>query len=154
MLFFSMAYSINAITLIFFYIRIIKIFTSTNLESRASKIGSIFGIISSIAIIGIIFTPADILYGPHWMFVFIGYPSIFFMGVGYMITLHINDKIQKSFSYLFGILIIIFFIALMIGLIGISINRTIMVIGQKIMRIVLLIAYCILVQNVWDLKEE
>jgi hypothetical protein len=152
MILFSLAYGINAITLIFFYIAAINIFKSTSLESRAIKIGSLFGILSSIAIIGIIFTPADILYGPHWIFVFIAYPSIFFMGVAYSITLYLQDKVQKSLSYIFAILIIIFFIALIIGLIGISANRGIMVIGQKIMRIVLLIDYCILVYCAWSLE--
>ncbi len=154
MILFSLAYGINAITMVFFYITAINIFKSTNIESKASKIGSIFGVISSIAIIGIIFTPADILYGPHWIFVFIGYPSIFFMGVAYSITIYIDENISKSISYIFGFLIILFFIALMVGLIGISASRKIMVIGQKIMRIVLLINYCILIYCAFNLEKK
>ena len=74
---FSFAYGINAITMVLFYLVFIHKFDGEDLSAKTSKIGSWFGIISSIAIIGIIFSPADILNGPHWIFVYIGYPSIF-----------------------------------------------------------------------------
>jgi hypothetical protein len=51
--------------------------------------------ISSIAFIGILFTPADIINGPHWIFGFIGYPSILIMGVCYSIVLISSDKFTK-----------------------------------------------------------
>lgn len=128
-------------------------FEGAKLESKTSKIGTCFGVLSSIAIIGIIFTPADILNVPHWIFVYIGYPSIFLMGVSYSITLFLSDKFSKRFGYIFTVLFIIFFLALMVGLIGIVASRTIMVIGQKIMRFALLIDFTILFYGVWKLEE-
>ena len=154
MTFFSFAYEINAITMILFYLVFMHKFDGEDLPAKTSKIGSWFGIISSIAIIGILFTPADILNGPHWIFVYIGYPSIFLMGVFYSITLFISDKFSRSFGLIFALLFIIFFIALLVGLIGITVSRTIMVIGQKIMRIVLLIDLSILIYGAWRLEES
>jgi hypothetical protein len=153
MILFSFAYGIHAITMILFYLVFLNNFKGRKSESKMSKIGSCFGILSSIAIIGIIFTPADIFYVPHWIFVFIGYPSIFLMGLFYTIILFLSDKFSKSLVYIFTILFIIFFVALLIGLIGIAASRTIMVIGQKIMRIALLIDLSILIYGTWNLEK-
>ncbi|MFX1569903.1 MAG: hypothetical protein ACFFCV_16235 [Promethearchaeota archaeon] len=154
MIFFSFAYGINAITMILFYLVFKNKFEGEDLPVKTSKIGSWFGTISSIAIIGILFTPADILNGPHWIFVYIGYPSIFLMGIFYSATLFISNKFSRNFGFIFTILFVIFFIALLVGLIGITISRTIMVIGQKIMRIVLLIDLSILIYGVWRIEEH
>ncbi len=151
---FSFAYGIHAITMILFYLVFMHKFEVGKLESKTGKIGSCFGVLSSIAIIGIIFTPADILNVPHWIFVYIGYPSLFLMGLFYSITLFLSDKFSKNFGYIFTMLFIIFFVALLVGLIGISASRTIMVIGQKIMRIALLIDLSILIYGVWKLEEK
>ena len=151
---FSFAYGINAITMILFYLVFMHKFDVEDLPAKTSKIGSWFGIISSIALIGIIFTPADILNGPHWIFVYIGYPSIFLMGLFYSITLFITDKFSRIFGLIFALLFIILFIALLLCLIGIMFSRTIMVIGQKIMRIVLLIDWSILIFGTWKLEEN
>ncbi|MFX0001157.1 MAG: hypothetical protein ACFE9Q_10435 [Candidatus Hodarchaeota archaeon] len=154
MILFSFAYGIHATTMIFFYLVFMQKFEGEKLEGKTCKIGSFFGVLSSIAIIGIIFTPADIFYVPHWIFVFIGYPSIFLMGLFYSITLFLSNYFSKNFSYIFTICLIVFFVALLVGLIGISISRTIMVIGQKIMRIALLIDLSILIYGAWKLEEK
>jgi len=132
MILFTLAYGTQVITMIPFYIRFMHIFTEEgNIELKFSKIGSYFGIISSIAFIGILFTPADLLNGPHWVFVFIGYPSILLMGIFYSIALILSDRFSKIFACIFSGVYIIYFIALLVGLIGISFSRTIMVIGKK-----------------------
>ena len=154
MILFSLAYGIHAITMIPFYLQVIKFFSDRNFEYKTSKIGSFFGILASVAIIGIIFTPADILNTPHWIFVYIGYPSLFLMGITYSITLFLSEKFTRNFSYAFIMLFFIFFIALMVGLIGISTSRIIMVIGQKIMRIALLIDLIILIYGIWKLEQN
>ncbi len=151
---FSFAYGIHAITMILFYLVFMHKFEVGTLEIKTSKIGSYFGVLSSIAIIGIIFAPADILNVPHWIFVYIGYPSLFLMGFFYSITLFLSDKFSKNFGYIFTMFFIIFFVALLVGLIGISASRTIMVIEQKIMRIFLLIDLSILIYGAWKLEEK
>ncbi len=154
MIFFSFAYGIHAITMILFYLVIMDIFKGSKLESKTSKIGSYFGVLSSIAIIGIIFTPADIFYVHHWIFVYIGYPSLFLMGISYSITLFLSDKFSKNLGCIFTMFFFIFFVTLLVGLIGVSASRSIMVIGQKIMRIALLIDLSILIYGVWKLEEK
>ena len=116
------------------------------------RIGLFFGILSSIAIIGIIFTPADILYVGHWIFVYIGYPSILLMGISYSVLLFLNGNFNKRYAYTFSILILIFFVALLTGLIGITASRIIMVIAQKIMRIAILVSFSILIYSSWKFK--
>ncbi len=154
MILFTLAYGIQVISMIPFYIRFMNIFSEGNIERKFSKIGSYFGIISSIAFIGILFTPADLLNGPHWFFVFIGYPSILVMGIFYSIVLILNDRFSKIFAYIFTGVYIIYFVALLVGLIGISFSRTIMVIGQKILTFALLVDFSILIYSVWNLKEN
>ena len=152
MILFSLAYGLHAITMVPFYIVFSKFFRTSDLEKKVSKIGLFFGILSSIAIIGIIFTPADILYIGHWIFVYIGYPSILLLGISYSILLFISKKFPRSYTYAFTVLLLIFFIALLTGLIGIAASRTIMVIAQKIMRIAILASFSIIIYATWRIK--
>ena len=159
MILFSLAYGLHAITMVPFYIVFSKFFRNSDLEKRVSKIGLFFGIIvwenfspKRIAIIGIIFTPADILYIGHWIFVYIGYPSILLLGISYSILLFISKKFPRSYTYAFTVLLLIFFIALLTGLIGIAASRTIMVIAQKIMRIAILASFSIIIYATWRIK--
>jgi hypothetical protein len=154
MILFTLAYGTQIITIIPFYLKFIRIFLESKIEMKISKIGSYFGITSSVAFIGILFTPADILNEAHWVFVFIGYPSILIMGVCYSVTIILSDKFNKMIKYVFTAIFIIFFIALLVGLIGVSFNRTIMVIGQKIMTFALLIDFSILIYSAWNLHEN
>jgi hypothetical protein len=153
MILFSLAYGLHAITMVPFYFLFSNIFRNNDLEKKVSKIGLFFGILSSIAIIGIIFTPADILYVGHWIFVYIGYPSLLFLGISNSIILFLNKKFTRIFAYAFIVLILIFFVALLTGLIGITASRTIMVIAQKIMRIAILASFSILIYATWKYKS-
>ncbi len=153
MILFTFAYAIHIITLIPFYFKFMKIFSESGLEVKTSKIGSYFGIISSIAFVGILFTPADILNSVHWIFVFIGYPSLLIMGIFYSITLYLSAQFSKKFVYIFIVIFIVYLISLLIGLIGMSFSRNIMVIGQKIMRLALLLDFSLLIYGAWKIKE-
>ena len=152
MILFSLAYGLHAILMIPFYFMFSNFFNNNNIEIKVGRIGLFFGILSSIAIIGIIFTPADILYVGHWIFVYIGYPSILLMGISYSVLLFLNGNFNKRYAYTFSILILIFFVALLTGLIGITVSRTIMVIAQKIMRIAILVSFSILIYSSWKFK--
>ncbi len=154
MVLFTFAFGIQVISVIPFYLKFMNLFQDIKLERKASTIGSYFGIISSIAFIGVLFTPADILSGPHWIFVFIGYPSTLIMGICYSIVLILSDKFNKIFAFVFTAILIIFFISLLVSLIGISISRTIMVIGQKILTFSLLIDFLILIYKIWNVREN
>jgi hypothetical protein len=149
---FSLAYGLNAIFMVPFYFMFSNFFKNNNTEIKVGRIGLFFGILSSIAIIGIIFTPADILYVGHWIFVYIGYPSILLMGISYSVLLFLNGNFNKRYAYTFSILILIFFVALLTGLIGITASRIIMVIAQKIMRIAILVSFSFLIYGSWKFK--
>ncbi|MFW9829793.1 MAG: hypothetical protein ACFFEY_19625 [Candidatus Thorarchaeota archaeon] len=153
MILFTFAYGIHIITLIPFYLKFMKIFSKSGLKGKTSKIGSYFGIISSIAFVGILFTPSDILNTIHWIFVFIGYPSLLIMGIFYSITLYFSNQFSKKFAYIFIVIIIFYSISLLIGLIGMSFSRNIMIIGQKIMRLALLLDFSLLIYGAWKIKE-
>ncbi|MFX1389011.1 MAG: hypothetical protein ACFE9Z_02995 [Promethearchaeota archaeon] len=152
MILFSFAYGIHIITMIPFYLKFMKIFPQGKLETKTSRIGSYFGIISSIAFIGILFTPADVFYIVHWIFVYVGYPSILLMGIGYSISLFKSGKFSKKFAFVFTVIYLVYFTSLLIGLIGSIFNRNIMVVGQKIMRIALLLDFSLLIFETWKLK--
>ncbi|MFX1401969.1 MAG: hypothetical protein ACFE8V_12080 [Promethearchaeota archaeon] len=152
MILFMFAYGIHSITMIFLYVAFRKQFSGYKFDSKASKIGSYIGILSCIATIGIIFTPADIANTAHWIFVFIGYPSLFLMGVFYSIALILNDKIPKFYGYLIAILSIVFLVTILTGLVGIVFSRDIMVIGQKFARLASSSEYIILIYVSWNLK--
>jgi hypothetical protein len=154
MILFTFAFGIQVISVIPFYLKFMSIFQEIQLEKKVSKIGSYFGIISSIAFIGVLCTPADILNGPHWIFVFLGYPSVLIMGICYSVVLILSDKFTKPFAFIYTVLILIFFVSLLVGLIGISFSRTIMVIGQKILTFSLLIAFLFLIYGVWKLQND
>ncbi len=154
MILFTFAFGIQVISIIPFYLKFLNIFLEGKLELKVSKIGSYFGIISSIALIGVLFTPADILNGPHWIFVFIGYPSILVMGICYSTVLLLSDKFTKAFAYIFSTIFVLIFVSLLVGLIGMSFSRTIMVIGQKIMTFALLFNFSFLIYGAWKVKES
>jgi hypothetical protein len=154
MILFTFAFGVQIISIIPFYVKFMQVFQEIELERKVSKIGSYFGIISSIAFIGVLCTPADILNGPHWIFVFIAYPSVFIMGFSYSVVLFINDKFTRTFALIYTILHLIFFLSLLIGLVGISFSRTIMVIGQKILTFSLLIDFLLLIYGTWKLKND
>ncbi len=76
------------------------------------------------------------------------------MGLFYSATLFIRNKFSRRFGLIFTIFFIIFFVALLVGLIGITFSRTIIIIGQKIIRIGLLIDLSILIYGTWKLEEN
>jgi len=153
MILFSFAYGIHVITMVPYYLLFYAIFKGNSaLDSKIGKIGSLFGILSSIAFIGIIFTPADILHTEHWIFVYIGYPSILLMDIAFAILLIRDERVSKLNSTLFIIFALIFVVAILFGLIGVSVSRTIMVIGQKISRMGIMISYIVLIWTTWKLE--
>jgi len=154
MIFFTIALCLWSFSLIPFFLALLYLFNEVKSEKIPSIIGSIFGIIASISLIGIVFTPADILLGPHMVFVYIRYSSMIFMGISYSITLYLNKEFPNHYTYLFIIFTIIYFIISMMGLVGLAENRTIMVIGQKIGTIATLTCFIIFGYGTWKLGKS
>jgi len=126
---FSIALVLYAILFIPFYLIFPDLFQ--NKELKMAKIGSIFGIIASLSIIGIVFTPIDLLGIAHLIFASIAYLSFSLNGIFYTIALYINKNFPKIYSIIFLTYILVFFIALSTLLIGlIIIEYDIVVIAQ------------------------
>ena len=145
MILFTIAYSSIAVTFLPFYYKFPQIFEKNSSGYKSSFIGSIFGGCASLFFIGVIFTPADILRPPHMVFAFGAYALTFFSMASYSLALHISGNYPKNITYIYIILTITFFVILMVDIIGLGISRTIMVIGQKLGRMVVFLGSIFLI---------
>ena len=153
MILLSSALILFAITTIPFFLALRYFFIEGNIEKKLSTIGSICGIVASISLVGIAFTPADILNGPHMIFVYIRYSSVFAMGVLFSIVMYMNKEFPRQYTYTVIIFTVIFFIISMMGLVGLAMSRTTMVIGQKIGWFATFCCFIILGYGGWKLEK-
>ncbi|NVM16499.1 MAG: hypothetical protein HWN80_02205 [Candidatus Lokiarchaeota archaeon] len=150
----SLALIINGAFYIPFYLLVSNSLSEGKLETLSSKIGAIFGILFSISLIGIAFTPADILYIYHMIFVFIGYISVFLNGVFFTIAFYKNKDFSNTYALIFGIYTIFYFISILLSLIGLLIDRNLMVLFQKLGTFAALIAFLIIGYGFWKFKKS
>ncbi|WP_457557274.1 hypothetical protein [Candidatus Harpocratesius sp.] len=133
---FSLSVIIVGISLIPFFIYIPVKMSSTQRSKIFFWIGSFFGIIASLAYIGIGFTPWDKYLQAHLIFVFIAFPSSFPLAIMYIFGF-INDRIfpKQMALYFVGCSIIIlgYVYLLFFGpMTSTEIGRLIQVVSQKI----------------------
>ena len=134
MVIFTITTSIWGFSLILFFISFRSFFKEQKKLKISSTFGSLFGIVTGMCLIGIAFTPADVLGAPHMFFVYIGYTSILLVGILYTIALYWNQNFPKIYTCTFLIFTIIFFITTLIALVGLGANQELLAIGQKIGR--------------------
>jgi len=132
MVFLSTALIVYAVFFIPFYIIVSKLFSEGKIEKYASKIGCILGVIFSLSYIGIAFTPADVLYLPHMIFVLIGYICAFGMSLFFTIAFFKNKEISKIYVIIFALFTIFYFVTQIIALVRLSSDRNLMVLKQKL----------------------
>ena len=149
MIIFSITLIIWAISIIPFFMALRFSFLQDKLQKKLTSIGLIFGIITGISLIGIAFTPDDILDNFHMIFVYIGYTSLFIAGLLYSIAMYLNKQFPKIFMYLFTIFTVVHFITSMMGLVGLASALTLMVIGQKIGRYTTVVCFAIVSYGMW-----
>jgi len=123
MVLFTAALTFWGLSVIPFFLALRLLFTESKLEKILSTIGSILGVIAGIGLIGIAYTPADILGLLHITFVYIAYLSLFILGVIYSITLFKSKILAKQYAIVFLIWTIIFFFTLSMGIVGQKIGR-------------------------------
>jgi hypothetical protein len=154
MVLFSIAYLGITFGFLPFYYVFPRVFKNGTIQMKCAKLGSIFGYISSIGFFGVVLTPADLLRPPHMILAIIAYACIFFMSLFYSVSLLKSSEFLNSYFYLFVVFSILFFITLMMQLVGDLIaNRIMAVIGQKIGRIAIFITYPILTYKLWKLEK-
>jgi hypothetical protein len=154
MLFFSIAWSVFAITMIPFYLVFPRVFEGEIREKKLAEKGGYLGIIASIAHFGIAFTPLDVFYALHYLFVFIIYPAMLFTIILYSVAINRSKKFSKEYKYAFIFITGLFLLCLILGLVvslatGI---RELMTVCQKIGRISFLIGFSILTIAAWKLE--
>jgi len=155
LVFFSIAYCTIGITMVPFYLVFPRLFDENTLKKKLTKIGAYLGIISSIGFIGVVPTPADILYAPHMLFAILAYAAIFFTMLLYTIALYRSEKFSKGYVYVFMIFTIVFFIFLMMALISLGLDiRALLTIGQKIGRFSIFMGFSILTFGAWKLENK
>ncbi len=111
-------------------------FDPKSLSHILAILGSITGIISAIAYIGIGFTPWDLYLPAHMWFVYTAFTLTLPMVLCYVIALLFQNDIPKKFTQLYaslGIILTLYLILLFFGPTTSSLQgRIIQVIGQKI----------------------
>jgi len=153
MLFLSSALIVFAIFFIPFYLILSKLFSEGKIEKYASKIGAILGIIFSLSYIGIAFTPADVLYMPHMIFVLIGYICAFVMSVCYTIAFFKNKEFSNSYAIIFALFTIFYFVTQIIAIVGLSSDRNLMVLMQKLGTFVSIGVFFIIGYGIWKFEK-
>ena len=123
MVLFTAALTFWGLSVIPFFLALRLLFTESKFEKLLSTVGSILGVIAGIGLIGIAYTPADILGLLHITFVYIAYLSLFILGVIYSITLFKSKILPKQYAVIFLIWTIIFFFTLSMGIVGQKIGR-------------------------------
>ena len=153
MVFLSTALITSAIFIIPFYLILSKLFSEGKIEKYASKIGSILGVIFSLSHIGLAFTPADVLYMPHTIFVLIGYICAFVMSVFFTIAFFKNKKFSNIYAIIFALFTIFSFVTEIIALIGLASDRNLMVLMQKLGAFVSIGVFLILGYGIWKFEK-
>jgi len=153
MVIFSLSLIVYGAFYIPFYLLVSESLSEGRLEKLSSKIGAIFGILFSVSLIGIALTPADILNLYHMIFVFIGYISAFLNGVFFSIAFYKNKEFSNTYALLFAIYTVIYFISILLGLIGLLTDRNLMVLFQKLGRFTAIAAFLIIGYGFWKFKK-
>jgi hypothetical protein len=143
MIFFTIALTIWGLSLIPFFLALRTLFTEKQIEKILSTIGSFLGIIAAIGLIGIAYTPADILGLLHIIFVYIAYLSLFILGVLYSITLFRSKILPRQYAIVFLIWTVLFFLTLSMG-----------IIGQKIGRFTTVICFALTGYGLWKMEKK
>ncbi len=139
MVIFTTATSIFGFSFILLFASLPSFFTETSIQRKLSLIGSIFGIIAGICMIGIAFTPANLYGGAHILFVYIGYTSITAMGIIYSIALYLNKKFSSTYTISHVIFTVVWYICVTVMFFGLYLGS-----AQKIGRFTTVAALIIL----------
>ncbi len=153
LVFLSSALIVFAIFFIPFYLILSKLFSEGKIEKYASKIGAMLGVIFSLAYIGIAFTPADILYTPHMLFVLIGYICAFVMSVCYTIAFFKNKEFSNIYAIIFALFTLFYFVTQIIAIVGLTSDRNLMVLMQKLGTFVSIGVFFIIGYGIWKFEK-
>jgi hypothetical membrane protein len=115
---FTLVYSLFGILLIPFLIAVTHFFEKNQNERRLSKLGTGFGIVSAITLIGIAFTPWDIYTVAHGIFTGLQPIVVVLSLVFYSIAMFRNKKYPNRYAFTFLVLTGIWMISIIISILG------------------------------------
>lgn len=117
---FTIAYLLFGILLIPFLITVPHFFDGNQREKRLSKLGSFFGTLSAITLIGIAFTPWDIYTDAHGIFAVIQPLTVLLALVLYSTVMFHNKEYPNRYAFTFIALTGIWIISVAISLSGVN----------------------------------
>jgi hypothetical protein len=139
--------SIIGLGLVIFFFAWIELFRENSQLFMISRVGSVFGILSGLAFIGVAFTPADLLLDPHILFVRLGFLGTFIAAIFYSYTMNKHNNYPKRYAYSLALFTAIVFIYLILLFFGPSVETSegllIQVTGQKLIVYIMAISYSI-----------
>jgi hypothetical protein len=154
---FTIAYLLFGILLIPFLIAVPHFFNGNQRDIRLSKLGSFFGVLSAITLIGIALTPWDIYTVAHGIFAGIQPLTVVLSLILYSIVMFHNEEYPNRYALTFLALTAIWIISVIIPLSGVNENTveglTIVVSVQKITTFSTLICLFIQGYGAWKLEK-
>jgi len=117
---FTIAYLLFGILLIPFLITVPHFFDGNQIEKQLSKLGSFFGILSAVTLIGIAFTPWDIYTDAHGIFAVIQPLTVLLALVLYSIVMFHNKEYPNRYAFTFIALTGIWIISVVISFSGVN----------------------------------
>ena len=139
---------------VLFYLAAPQFFAETRLQKLVSATGSVFGVVTGVAYVGVAFAPADVASAPHFRFVLLAFRAFLPAVIGYLAVIVANRAYPKRYAVVYAVFALL--LAAYIGLItvgpgfdtaeGVIIQAT----GQKIIVYAALIA--IFIQS-WGAKN-
>jgi len=155
---FSVNYLIFGTFIIPFLLALPCLFSENDFQKKLSKIGSFFGIISALTLIGIALTPWDVYPELHGLFGGIQGFTIPVAFTLYSIVIYRNKSYPKQYAFLFIVILIIWIISAIISVSGVNMNTLegliLLVIFQKITTFSTI--FCLFVQayGAWKLERS
>lgn len=152
---FTIALTCAGLALLIYFCIAPTLFSQSKKSTILAKIGSVFGIFSGIAFIGIAWTPADIYLAPHILFVRLAFPAFLGVSILYAIAIYLHPTYSNKFIWVYMVLTIalIGFVYLLFWGPSSETESGLMtqVIAQKI--IVYTGIFCMLIQNLGRPKQ-
>ena len=84
------------------------VFNESSKEKKLSKIASLFGIITGIFIVGMAFTPHDIYFMEHFLFVLIAFTALLISIIIYAVVIHSSKSYPHLYSYTYLTFVVIY----------------------------------------------
>jgi hypothetical protein len=150
---FVVTLTLAGLGLIVFFVAAPRLFRRSRVVHALTLLGSVFGVVSGLAYIGIAFTPANLMMTAHFFFVQIAFHSFLAVVMIYSIAIFLNPEYPNIYAFVY-----LLFAALLAAYIRITYHPdfgtlrgvTVQAVWQKIIAYAAIL--CALVQNIGALR--